>query len=91
MRNDTIEYEVGQFFLPVLINGDSTGLTDAEERQLRDFLDNAEVAAAEAGATHWHWDCDIDESPGFSRCDITGLYADTVRVWQVLFLKEEDA
>ena len=36
-RSDSIEYHISAHYLSALVNGDLTGLSDAEEIQLQDF------------------------------------------------------
>lgn len=69
---------VSTHFLPALINGDYTGLTDSEERQLDTF---AGCALAEHTITPsgqvkpHHWATDPNEEPHFITCEVTGLKA----------------
>lgn len=70
MQFDTYTYTIAAHFLPALINGDETGLDDAESAQLAAFID--------ALPGHGHWSYDSDYSDNFARCDITGLHSTTV-------------
>jgi hypothetical protein len=73
MKTDTYEYTVAEHWLPAIINGDYTGLTDGEEIELNNWLD----ANQEAGA---HWDTDGYIS--FDKDEIGGLMADCVSLIQ---------
>lgn len=65
MKFDKNQYEISEHFVGAIINGDYSGLEDAEERQLNDWL--------KAVAKHnEHWDYD-DSGSDFARCEITGL------------------
>ena len=55
MNFETYEYTIPTFYLCVLINGDTSGLTDEEERELDSFLGSVPVGG--------HWDC---EEHGFN-------------------------
>jgi hypothetical protein len=67
------EYEdlIEGAFLPALINGDTSGLSDDDVTALDRFL-----ARLPAGAGHWAVD---DEDAGFGRGVVTGLGSDRWR------------
>lgn len=65
MEFDLNEYKISEHFASAMINGDYSGLTDAEERELNDWL----KSVAEPGA---HWHCANSDSE-FAQCEITGL------------------
>ena len=73
MKMDTYEYTVAEYWLPAIIDGDYTGLTDGEEKKVNDWLD----ANQEAGA---HWD--TDGHIRFDKDEISGLMADCVQLIQ---------
>lgn len=64
-------YIIADVYLPALINGDSTGLTDEDDQALDLFLD------AVGCSGHWSY---AEEGEGFARCEVTGLYADCCEV-----------
>ena len=73
MKTDTYEYTVAEHWLSAIINGDYTGLSDEEENQLNDWLDDNQEMAS-------HWS--DGESMGFDRCEITGLMSDCIKLIQ---------
>jgi len=85
MKFDEYEYEIGAHFLSALINGDTTGLEDNEERDL-----DAWVTDAAPGVGHWSDVADSDNE--FGTCDVTGLRGATVKVlWMRQVQDDTDA
>lgn len=70
MNFDHYEYNISGHWLSALINDDYTGLSDYEEKQLDQFLNNLPVIG--------HWDID-DDNPAYSIDEVSGLYADTYK------------
>jgi hypothetical protein len=68
---DHYEYSICGHYLSALINGDFSGLDDAEEKELDDWVNSLPV--------HGHFDV-IDEEPSFKNCDISNLHGDTYKV-----------
>lgn len=66
---DTYIFIVGEHWGSALINGDESGLSDAESAQLTDFIT---ATTAMHGFGHWDGFGEAD-SKGFCRCEITGL------------------
>ena len=74
--NDYFDFEIAEHFLPALINGDDSGLTNDESKLLDEFVD------------HWQsldsatWDV-LPVGNDFTVDYITGLYAttETVRLY----------
>ena len=64
-------YDLASHYLPALINGDYTGLTDWEEAELNAWVDSLPVSG--------HFDV-ISEESDFCVCDICGLHADCYEV-----------
>lgn len=76
---EAINFIVAGHFASALINDDRTGLVESDCRMLNRFL------ASNIGRLRGHWsgfDEELD-SRGFTRCDITGLYAEcyNARYW----------
>ena len=65
---DHIEYTLSEHWLVAIVNDDHTGLSNAECRQLDGFLERLPCAGTWA----------IDEELGFTRDEISGLWADCV-------------
>lgn len=71
MKFNERTYIIGKHFLPALINGDYTGMEDHEDQALDAFLERV------ACKGHWSY---ADEGENFTRCEVSGLYADCVTV-----------
>jgi len=70
MKFDYYQYEISGHFASAIINGDYSGLTDNEIRELDLFLNNLPV-------DNGHFDLvDYDGEEFFSRCEISGLYSE---------------
>lgn len=68
MKFEQYQYRISSHYLPALINGDESGMSDEESEMLNAFY------ASLPG--YGHWDCEDDSS--FAECEVSGLYADTV-------------
>jgi len=66
---DIYEYSICGHYLPAIINGDHSGLSDEEEAELNIFLDSV------VGRLGGHWSVDSEE-PSFMRDEVSGLMAD---------------
>ena len=72
MKFETYEYTLGDWWACALINGDETGLSDAESEQL-----DAWIASQTWAGKAYHFDGFSEEdSQGFCRDDVTGLAGD---------------
>jgi tRNA splicing ligase len=70
MEFDYYQYEISTHFASAIINGDYSGLTDNEIKELDLFLNNLPV-------DNGHFElADYDGEGFFSRCEISGLYDD---------------
>jgi hypothetical protein len=75
LPNNVWPFEVGQHFLPALINGDETGLSHNEIVWLNEF-EKKETR----GLVNWHWSYNPDHSKEFGECEITGVRGATVEL-----------
>lgn len=64
------EFTIAEHYLSALINGDYSGMDDAEESDFDSWLQSAQNGRL------GHWDCATESN--FMRCDVTGLRADCV-------------
>ena len=71
MKFDHYTYHLASHYLPALINGDYTGLTDWEEAELNAWVDSLRVSG--------HFEV-ISEESDFKQCDISELHADCYEV-----------
>jgi len=69
MKFEQYEYTICGHYLPAIINGDHSGLTDSEEAELNTFLDSI------VGRLGGHWSVNSEE-PGFCTDEVSGLMAD---------------
>jgi phage gp45-like len=85
-RSDSIEYHISAHYLSALINGDITGLSDAEEIQLQDFEYQAQQDAP-AGFEFGHFSYSPDYSEDFANCEVCGLQSQVVPVTAIYWSK----
>jgi hypothetical protein len=71
MKFEHYTYHLAGHYLPALINGDYSGLTDQEEKELTAFIDSLPVTG--------HFDI-ISEESYFKRCEICELHANCYEV-----------
>jgi len=71
MNFDYYTYHIGEHYLSALINGDYSGLTDQEEKELTAFIDSLPVSG--------HFDY-LYESADIRECEISGLLNNTIDV-----------
>lgn len=75
MKFDTYDYRIAGHYLSALINGDESGMTDAESSEFNEWQIAARKTATDAGYCIGHW-CDVDGSgEDWGRCDVSGLFA----------------
>ena len=70
-------YEVLSCFLPLIFNGDFSGLSRSELAQWQEFEDD--VVACH-GECLWHWSHDTDNSSSFGCCEATGFMGDIAEI-----------
>lgn len=87
MRHETVDYDVLSHFIPAIINGDETGLTDYESIELGEFISEAETFAKKRpGYRSHHWS--VADSSGFGRCEITACYGDRETLQLVIMYEQ---
>lgn len=70
MKFDYYQYEISAHFASAIINGDYSGLTDKEIKELDLFMDNLPV-------DNGHFDLVNPDSEGFfDKCEISGLFSE---------------
>jgi hypothetical protein len=71
MKFDYYTYHISEHYLPALINGDYSGLTDQEEAELNTWIDSLPVSG--------HFDY-LYRSEDIRECEISGLLNNTIDV-----------
>ena len=69
MKFDQYEYSICGHYLSAIINGDTSGLSDNDEKDLDSFLHHVEAHG------NGHWSVDSEE-PSFQEDEVSGLMAD---------------
>lgn len=91
-------YRIASHFLSVLINGDASGMTDAEEKTFTAWEEEARASAVRNGYSVGHWTdatgadgtgADAGDCESFARCEISGMHA--MCMWVSLMVYKEDA
>lgn len=76
MNFDSVEFTIAGHWLSAMFNGDYTGLSDSEARQLDSF-----IASETRGLPAGHWAGGAEEDgAGFSTDEVSGMLADCYRV-----------
>jgi hypothetical protein len=88
---DEITYTIGSWALPYLINGDASDLTDAERKEIDEWVDKAYEHRTDADGARWvfsHESVDTDSDYDFGYDEITGLHGPVINV-SILFRKAD--
>lgn len=80
VKFDYVEKRIGSYFLPLLVNGDASGLEASEIEALTAF--QLEVSRGRVPSS-FHWTVVDDSHEDFTRCAVTGLMGEceTVRYY----------
>ena len=81
---DYYEFTICSHYLSALINSDSLGLTDEEDKEFTQWENDAIRLVIDAQT--FHWDCDNDSY--FGKDEVSGLMADVVNI-RLVFKKGE--
>jgi hypothetical protein len=80
---DTIKCTVATHFLSPLVNGDFTGLDDAEIKTFIEWLHEATAPYHDADDNLWvfaHESVPEPDVTDFTKCEVTGMYSQTTEV-----------
>lgn len=81
-------YRIGDYFLPYLINGDASGISNTERRELDQFATSVENRAVKDGFTVGHWDYESEEGEDYGKCEVTDLYGTLADVRLIVYKEE---
>lgn len=80
---NSITYTIGQHYAPALVNGDWTGLDDAEATLLEDWFAAASEPWTDHTGARWayaHESIVDDSEQEFARCEVCLLHATTIDI-----------
>jgi hypothetical protein len=72
MKFKTLDYKIGQHFLPLIFNNDASGLDDDDEKAWEIF-----ELTLPSKIGHWSSAGDYNQ---FAVCEVTGLFSDVDRL-----------
>lgn len=75
MKFESITYRIGEQFLPALVNGDWSGLSDEEAEQFEAWFEAASAEWADFKGNKWVYahESVSDNREEFAKCEVTGL------------------
>lgn len=87
--SDLFEYTILSEFLPAIINDDWTGLSNADENTLRDWIEKQHANITKLGGSFERYE--YVTCTNFARCEITNLLGDVCDLLIVFKTHEEAA
>jgi hypothetical protein len=76
---DVYTFNIASHYASAIVNGDYTGLNDAEEKQLNAFLDNLHSFVGEDNKPDFDFMLDDYEQDSYFDIDeVSGLYSDCI-------------
>lgn len=76
--NDYYTFNIASHYASAIVNGDYTGLDDAEERKLNEFLDNLNNYLGVENTVMDLMLSDYDQDSYYDIDEVSGLYADCI-------------
>lgn len=75
MTFESITYRIGTHFLPALVNGDWSGLSDEEAETFERWFEAASAEWTDSDDNKWVYahESVSDNQEEFARCEVTGL------------------
>ena len=80
---DSYTYHIADYFLPYLINGDASGLSNVERKELDDFEAYAKKYAVESGFTVGHWA--VQDNENYGMCEVSDKLGNLAEVWLMVY------
>lgn len=71
---ETVEYNVSGSFLPAIINGDESTLSDSDQEALREFISDLETLKPKEARTRIE-SVNAEEEGHWARCEVCMLFA----------------
>jgi hypothetical protein len=85
---DHYEYKIAEYYLPILINDDASGMEDEEIKEFHLWRMHQEELAEEQGFDVGHW-TDLDGSgEDWGACAVSGLFAMRCTVRLMVYRRE---
>ena len=76
---DHYTYHIADYYLPYLINGDASELSNAEREELDEFEQFAQNLAKEDGFTVGHWA--VQDNENYGMCEVSDKLGNVAEVW----------
>lgn len=76
--NDYYTFNIASHYASAIVNGDYSGLDDAEEKELNEFLDNLNNYLGEKNTALDLMINDYNQEEYFAIDEVSGLYADCI-------------
>jgi hypothetical protein len=80
---DHYTYYIADYYLPYLINGDASGLSNAERKELEEFEQFAQNLAKEDGFTVGHWA--VQDNENYGMCEVSDKLGNVAEVWLMVY------
>jgi len=80
---DHYTYYIADYYLPYLINGDASGLSNAEREELDEFEQFAQNLAKEDGFTVGHWA--VQDNENYGMCEVSDKLGNVAEVWLMVY------
>ena len=80
---DHYTYYIADYYLPYLINGDASGLSNAERKELEEFEQFAQNLAKEDGFTVGHWA--VQDNENYGMCEVSDKLGKIAKGLQMVY------
>lgn len=80
---DHYTYHIADYYLPALVNGDATVLSNAEREELDEFEQFAQNLAKEDGFTVGHWA--VQDNENYGMCEVSDKLGNVAEVWLMVY------
>ncbi len=80
---DHYTYYIADYYLPALVNGDATVLSNAEREELDEFEQFAQNLAKEDGFTVGPWA--VQDNENYGMCEVSDKFGNVAEVWLMVY------